>query len=65
VAAWTGVDVMRGRSEGLGARGEGKEAVKCYRDLIVWQRAMDLVVVSYELATAFPKSELYTLSAQL
>lgn len=40
-------------------------AVKCYRDLTVWQRAMELVVASYALASAFPKSELYGLGSQL
>ena len=38
---------------------------KNYRDLDVWQLAMDLVVVCYELARAFPKSELYGLASQL
>ena len=40
-------------------------AVKCYRDLTVWQRAMELVVSSYALASALPRSELYGLSSQL
>ena len=39
--------------------------VRCYRDLRVWQRAMDLIVEGYELTTAFPPSEAYGLSAQL
>jgi hypothetical protein len=40
-------------------------AVKSYRDLTVWQRAMELVVSSYALASTFPRSEIYGLSSQL
>ena len=36
-----------------------------YRDLEVWQRAMDLVVACYGLTKAFPPSELYGLTGQL
>jgi len=36
-----------------------------YRDLDVWQRAMDLVVVCYGLTKAFPPSELHGLTGQL
>jgi four helix bundle protein len=36
-----------------------------YRDLVVWQRAMDLAVVCYELTQRFPRSETYGLSNQL
>ena len=36
-----------------------------YRDLEVWQRAMDLVVACYGLTRAFPPNELYGLTGQL
>jgi hypothetical protein len=36
-----------------------------YRDLEVWQRAMDLVVSCYDVTRQFPKSEIYGLSSQL
>lgn len=36
-----------------------------YRDLIAWQRAMDLVVVAYCLTDEFPREEIYCLTAQL
>ncbi|MBI5421836.1 four helix bundle protein [Candidatus Peregrinibacteria bacterium] len=36
-----------------------------YRDLIVWQRAMDLVVEIYKLTSQFPKEELYSLTSQI
>lgn len=40
-------------------------AVKNYRELIVWQRAMDLVVEVYRLVKLLPKEETYALSDQL
>ncbi len=47
-------------------RGEGLPAtIKTYRDLLVWQRAMDLVVMSYESAKTLPAHELYGLMAQI
>src|SRR5262245_28612308 len=36
-----------------------------YRDLLVWQKAMDFVVACYETTDRFPKKELYGLSCQL
>src|SRR5262245_43646365 len=38
--------------------------VRNYRDLKVWQKAMDLVVASYDLTRQFPQSELYGLVSQ-
>jgi four helix bundle protein len=40
-------------------------AIKSYRDLDVWQRAMDLVIESYRATARFPKSETYGISSQL
>ena len=39
--------------------------IKSYRDLDVWQKAMDLVIECYRMTTKFPKSEIYGLSSQL
>jgi len=39
--------------------------VNSYRDLRIWQKAMDLVVASYEVAKQFPQSELYGLVSQI
>jgi len=39
--------------------------MKSYRDLEVWQKAMDLVVMCYQMTTEFSKSETYGLSSQL
>jgi four helix bundle protein len=40
-------------------------SIKSYRDLIVWQKAMDFVVMVYRVTTQFPKDELYGLTQQL
>ncbi|NEO70325.1 four helix bundle protein [Moorena sp. SIO3H5] len=39
--------------------------VKSYRDLKVWNRAMDLVVLCYKLTSKLPKTEIYGLSSQI
>lgn len=36
-----------------------------YLDLKVWQRAMDLVYLTYDITQAFPKHELYGLTNQM
>ena len=38
---------------------------KSYRDLLVWQKAMDLVVACYKITEYFPRREIYGLSSQL
>jgi hypothetical protein len=35
--------------------------IKDYRELIVWQKAMDLVVAAYRTTVRFPKEEVYGL----
>jgi four helix bundle protein len=40
-------------------------AVKNYSDLLAWQRAIDLVVIVYQLSAAFPREELYGLTSQV
>ncbi len=39
--------------------------VRSYRDLKVWEKAMDLVVESYRLTQLFPRGETYGLTAQI
>lgn len=41
------------------------EAIHSYKELIVWQRAMELVVSIYTLTEHFPSSERYGLSSQM
>ena len=38
--------------------------VRSYRDLLVWQRAMDLAAATYELTRAYPRDELFGLTSQ-
>ena len=40
-------------------------AVRSYRDLLVWQKAMDLVVARYRLAKRLPASESYGLASPI
>ncbi|MGB3535496.1 MAG: four helix bundle protein [Microcoleaceae cyanobacterium] len=39
--------------------------VRSYRDLKVWNRAMDLVILCYQLTSKLPKTEIYGLSSQI
>ncbi|MCB0249396.1 MAG: four helix bundle protein [Anaerolineae bacterium] len=39
--------------------------IESYRDLRVWQNAMDLCVALYKATTAFPSSEIYGLTSQM
>jgi four helix bundle protein len=51
-----------------GSVSRGKEVqitFKSYRDLEVWQKAMDLVVECYRITNKLPRSELYGLTSQL
>jgi four helix bundle protein len=41
------------------------EKITSYRDLLVWQRAMDLVVASYRLTQHLPSREIYGLASQI
>ncbi|HOT14798.1 MAG TPA: four helix bundle protein [Bacteroidales bacterium] len=37
---------------------------KTYRDLIVWQKAHEYVLLVYKVSSAFPKEEVYGLTSQ-
>jgi len=39
--------------------------VASYRDLLVWQKGMDLVIKSYEVARRLPQNEIYGLGGQI
>jgi len=45
--------------------GNKESGVTGYRDLQVWQKAMDLVVQCYRITQRFPKSEVYGLAGQI
>jgi len=38
---------------------------KAYRDLVVWQRAIEMTVAVYKLSSRFPKDEMYGLTSQV
>ena len=39
--------------------------IESYKDLRVWQRALDLAVSMYSITGRFPKSEIYGLTSQM
>ena len=39
--------------------------IKSYKDLIVWQKAMNFVLYVYETTDNFPKSEVFGLTSQM
>jgi len=52
---------VKGNSDGQRAI----EKPKSHRDLVVWQKAMDLAVEVYRLAAKFPGKETYGLASQI
>jgi four helix bundle protein len=46
------------------ATGELDMKIQSYRDLLVWQKAMDLVVDCYRFVSDLPKNEMYGLISQ-
>lgn len=44
---------------------EAENKIYSYKDLIVWQRAVELVIAVYELTDLFLKSELFGLTSQM
>lgn len=42
-----------------------KSDIKSYRDLLVWQQAMDLAVLCYSLTRPFPREETFGLTSQI
>jgi len=40
-------------------------SLKSYRELLVWQKGIDLVVIAYKAKAGFPKSETYGLISQI
>ena len=42
-----------------------EDSTRAYRDLIVWQKAMDLVPMAYELAKRLPRQEQFALTSQI
>ncbi len=44
---------------------DDKKEIYSYKNLIVWQRSMELTIAAYQLTELFPKSELYGLTSQI
>ena len=38
---------------------------KSYRELVVWQKAIQLTVLVYRISSAFPREEIYGLTSQI
>ena len=41
------------------------ESVKSYRELIIWQKSMDLVTMIYKFTASYPREEMFGLTSQL
>ena len=39
-------------------------AIKSYKDLIIWQKSIDLAVLVYKVTSKFPKEEIFGLTSQ-
>lgn len=39
--------------------------IKSYKDLLIWQKGIDIVINLYALVVDFPKEEIYALTSQL
>jgi len=49
----------------MGEPGTGKARITSYRDLIVWQKSMDLIEALHPALLRLPREELFGLNAQL
>jgi four helix bundle protein len=38
---------------------------RSYKDLVAWQKSMDLVTMTYEVSRSFPREEMFGLTSQL
>ena len=47
------------------ARNEVKMTVQSYKELVAWQKAMDLVELIYKTTFSFPREEMYGLTSQI
>lgn len=43
----------------------GSGSISSYKELIVWQKAMDVTIAIFALCEQFPKTELYGLTSQM
>lgn len=57
--------VARKRGYYFGSRQSVKFMAVYYKDLIAWQKAMDLVAAVYKITETFPRREMYSLCDQI
>jgi four helix bundle protein len=53
------------RAKYTSVRSRDGAVVKSHKDLLVWQKSMDLVVGSYNISKRLPRSETYALASQI
>ena len=58
---WSVISDRTGKWDGM----EGKLAVRSFRDLVVWQKALDLAIRIYGMTRSFPREEIYGLTSQI
>ncbi|POS01202.1 four helix bundle protein [Flavobacterium croceum DSM 17960] len=39
--------------------------IKSYKDLLIWEKGIEIVALTYKIVSSFPKDELYALSSQI
>ena len=44
---------------------EGRVVARSFRDLLVWQRSIQLAAMIYRITSGFPKEEVYGLTSQI
>jgi four helix bundle protein len=41
------------------------KTIKSYKDLLIWQKGIQIVVLTYKITESFPQEELYALTSQI
>jgi len=49
----------------MSARANDQSPIRSYKDLEVWQSAMDLIEECYKLTAKFPRDEVFGLTTQI
>jgi four helix bundle protein len=44
---------------------EGKKVARSFRELVVWQRSIQLAAMTYRVTREYPKEEMYGLTSQI
>ena len=54
-----------GRQSAVGNRMADENIIRSYRDLRVWNEAMELAVACYRMTRAFPREEIFGMTSQI